>query len=128
MPGNDDNPGNIHVLIGRKVEQLDHFISDVLSHSKNLKQDITIELVDSAEFAGTFTDLSYLRTSEVIKTEIEREGADFYCDRWNCRCFRNLISNAIKVSKDGHRTAYGIKSQSASTRRSKISFRDTALV
>ena len=101
MPGNDDNPGTYMSLIGRKVEQLDHFISDVLSHSKNLKQDITIELVDMKQIiASTFTDLSYLRTAEVIRTEIDIQGSNFYSDRWRlAEIFRNLISNAIKYRR-----------------------------
>lgn len=101
MPGNDDNPGTYMALIGRKVEQLDHFISDVLSHSKNLKQDITIEQVDLKQIiAGTFTDLSYLRTAEVIRTEIDIDGSVFYSDRWRlAEIFRNLISNAIKYRR-----------------------------
>lgn len=101
MPGNDDNPGTYMSLIGRKVEQLDHFISDVLSHSKNLKQDVTIEKVDLRQIiAGTFTDLAYLRTTEVLKTEIDIQGDDFYSDRWRlAEIFRNLISNAIKYRR-----------------------------
>ncbi|MEJ0034029.1 MAG: PAS domain S-box protein [Bacteroidota bacterium] len=101
MPGNDDNPGTYMSLIGRKVEQLDHFISDVLSHSKNLKQDVTIEKVDLKQIiANTFTDLSYLRTAEVVTTEIDIHGSDFYTDRWRlAEIFRNLISNAIKYRR-----------------------------
>lgn len=101
MPGNDDNPGTYMSLIGKKVEQLDHFISDVLSHSKNLKQDVTIEAVDLKQIiAGTFTDLAYLKTSEVVATEIDVQGEVFYSDRWRlAEIFRNLISNAIKYRR-----------------------------
>lgn len=101
MPGNDDNPGTYIELIGRKVEQLDHFISDVLSHSKNLKQDVTIEPVDVKQIvANTFTDLSYLRNADLIHKEIHIEGGTFYSDRWRlAEIFRNLISNAIKYRR-----------------------------
>ncbi len=101
MPGNTDNPGTYMSLIGRKVEQLDHFISDVLSHSKNLKQDVTLEAVDLKQIiANTFTDLAYLRTNEVVSTEIDIQGGDFYSDRWRlAEIFRNLISNAIKYRR-----------------------------
>src|SRR5258708_6479088 len=101
MPGNDDNPGTYIELIGRKVEQLDHFISDVLSHSKNLKQDVTIERVDVKQIvANTFTDLSYLRNADLIQKEIDIKGSEFYSDRWRlAEIFRNLISNAIKYRR-----------------------------
>ncbi|HZY83041.1 MAG TPA: PAS domain S-box protein [Cyclobacteriaceae bacterium] len=101
MPGNDDNPGTYIELIGRKVEQLDHFISDVLSHSKNLKQSVTIEKVDVKQIvANTFTDLSYLRNADLIFKEIDIQGSEFYSDRWRlAEIFRNLISNAIKYRR-----------------------------
>lgn len=101
MPGNDDNPGMYIQLIGQKVEQLDHFISDVLSHSKNLKQDITIHKVDLKQIIdNTFTDLSYLQGANQIRKEIEISGTDFYSDRWRlAEVFRNLISNAIKYRR-----------------------------
>lgn len=101
MPGNDDNPEAYMTLIGQKVEQLDHFIGDVLSHSKNLKQDITIESVNLREIVeSTFTDLSYLRGAGNIRKEISVEGGEFYSDRWRlAEIFRNLISNAIKYRR-----------------------------
>lgn len=101
MPGNDDNPGMYIQLIGQKVEQLDHFISDVLSHSKNLKQDITIHKVDLKQIIeNTFTDLSYLQGANQIRKEIEISGTDFFSDRWRlAEVFRNLISNAIKYRR-----------------------------
>jgi len=101
MPGNDDDPDAYMKLIGQKVEQLDHFIADVLSHSKNLKQDITIDRVDLREIVeGTFTDLSYLRGASDINRVITVEGTDFYSDRWRlAEIFRNLISNAIKYRR-----------------------------
>jgi PAS domain S-box-containing protein len=101
MPGNDDNTGAYMDLIGQKVEQLDHFIGDVLSHSKNLKQDVTIEKVNLREIVeSTFTDLSYLRDVANIRKEIVIEGDNFYTDRWRlAEILRNLISNAIKYRR-----------------------------
>jgi PAS domain S-box-containing protein len=101
MPGNDDNTGAYMNLIGQKVEQLDHFISDVLSHSKNLKQDVTIEKVNLKEIIeSTFTDLSYLRDAQNIRKEFSIEGGEFYSDRWRlAEILRNLISNAIKYRR-----------------------------
>jgi PAS domain S-box-containing protein len=101
MPGNDDNPGMYIQLIGQKVEQLDHFISDVLSHSKNLKQDISIHQVDLRQIIdNTFTDLSYLQGASQLKKIVDITGTDFYSDRWRlAEVFRNLISNAIKYRR-----------------------------
>jgi PAS domain S-box-containing protein len=129
MPGNTDNPGTYMSLIGRKVEQLDHFIGDVLSHSKNLKQDVTIEKVDLKQIiANTFTDLSYLRTADAVTMEIDIQGSDFYTDRWRlAEVFRNLISNAIKyrrmdIERPTVRVAVRISEQEAD-----ISFSDNGI-
>ncbi len=98
MPGNNDNLMEYLHLIGQKVDQLDHFITDVLSHSKNLKLDVRIEPIDFKNLIDkTFTDLSYLKGIEKITRNIVVEGISFFSDQWRvCEIFRNLVSNAIK--------------------------------
>jgi len=98
LPGNDDNLKDYFSVIEKKVNQLDHFITDVLSHSKNLKLDVIIEAIDFQELIDqTFVDLSYLKGAEQIKRAIIVEGCTFFSDRWRiAEIFRNLVSNAIK--------------------------------
>jgi signal transduction histidine kinase len=85
-------------IIGEKVEALDHFIGDVLSHSKNLKMEVNIRKVNLHEIIDqTFTELSYLEGAREVKRCVKIEGIEFYSDHWRiCEIFRNLISNAIK--------------------------------
>jgi PAS domain S-box-containing protein len=98
LPGNDDNLKDYFSVIEKKVNQLDHFITDVLSHSKNLKLDVIIEAIDFHDLIDqTFVDLSYLKGAEQIKRAIVVEGCTFFSDRWRiAEIFRNLVSNAIK--------------------------------
>ncbi|MBS1681049.1 MAG: PAS domain-containing sensor histidine kinase [Bacteroidetes bacterium] len=98
MPNNHDNPIEYLSVIGQKVGQLDHFITDVLSHSKNLKLDIKIEPINFKNLIEqTFTDLSYLKGAEQIKRNVSIDGVPFFNDKWRIgEIFRNLISNAIK--------------------------------
>jgi PAS domain S-box-containing protein len=98
MPNNDDNPHMYIDLIGQKVEQLDHFINDVLSHSKNLKMDVKVAKVNFRSIIDqTFTNLNYMKGAGEIKKVIVIDSADFYSDPWRiAEVFRNLISNAIK--------------------------------
>jgi len=98
LPGNTDNPMDYINLIGDKVDRLDHFIGDVLSHSKNLKLDIAVAKVNLEEvIAHTFSDLSYLEGANEITRNVSIEGLDFYNDPWRVsEILRNLISNAIK--------------------------------
>lgn len=98
LDGNDDSLADYIKIIGQKVKQLDHFISDVLSHSKNLKLDVKIEKIGIEQLIHqTFTDLGYLKGADKIKTKTIVEGEDFYSDPWRIgEILRNLISNAIK--------------------------------
>jgi PAS domain S-box-containing protein len=98
LPGNTDNPMDYIDIIGSKVEHLDHFIGDVLSHSKNLKMEVSVRKVDFTKIIEeTFNDLNYLEGAKEIKRIIKVEGIDFYSDPWRiAEILRNLISNAIK--------------------------------
>lgn len=101
MPGNRDDLAGYVKLMGEKALQLDHFISDVLSHSKNLKMEVTVDRVDLPEIIDkTFRDLSYLAGSDEVKRIVSIEGDAFFSDQWRLgEIFRNLISNAIKYRK-----------------------------
>jgi PAS domain S-box-containing protein len=110
IDGNDDSLAEYIKLIGQKVQQLDHFISDVLSHSKNLKLDVKIEKINLKKLIDeTYTDLNYLKGADQIKKEIVIEGGDFYSDPWRIgEILRNLVSNSIKY-RDFSRTDPEIK-------------------
>jgi PAS domain S-box-containing protein len=103
-PRNEDDPKVYLKIIGEKVNQLDHFISDVLSHSKNLKLEIKKGLIHFEEIVDTaFRNLSYMEGADQIQKEIQISGGDFYSDPWRIEeIFRNLISNAIKYRKMGN--------------------------
>lgn len=98
LPGNPDDLSDYIEIIGEKVAHLDHFISDVLSHSKNLKMEVVISKVDLAQIIDkTFKDLDYLKGAMEMTKNVKVEGVEFYSDPWRIsEIFRNLISNAIK--------------------------------
>lgn len=101
LQGNTDNPLEYINIIGEKIQSLDHFISDVLSHSKNLKMDVDICKVDLERIIEqTFTDLGYLDGARKTKKTVRIDGIEFYSDPWRIsEIFRNLVSNAIKYRK-----------------------------
>ncbi len=85
-------------MIENRIKQLDHFISDILSHSKNLKLDVRYSKIDFREIIeDCFNSISYLPQTSKIKKTITIEGGDFYSDQWRIsEILRNLISNAVK--------------------------------
>ncbi len=129
MPGNDDNLKEYLKIIGDKVGQLDHFISDVLSHSKNLKLDVKTAYID---FKGvidkTFQELSYMRGADQVEQDIQIKGSKFYSDSWRiAEIFRNLISNAIKYRKLNGEICRVSITISIDTQRASIIFKDNGI-
>ncbi|MBX2944662.1 MAG: PAS domain S-box protein [Cyclobacteriaceae bacterium] len=102
LPGNTDDPFDYIRIIGEKITALDHFISDVLSHSKNLKLDVKYDKVDIRNIlAKTIEDLNYLEGANDVDFNIEIGVEYFYSDPWRIsEIFRNLVSNAIKYRND----------------------------
>jgi len=128
-PGNEDDPKAYLKIIGEKVNQLDHFISDVLSHSKNLKLDIKKGQIHFDEIVDTaFRNLSYMEGADQIHKEVQITGSDFYSDPWRIEeIFRNLISNAIKYRKMDN-TLHEIKiSITIEQNQTIITFRDNGI-
>jgi PAS domain S-box-containing protein len=129
LPGNTDNPMDYIDIIGSKVEHLDHFIGDVLSHSKNLKMEVTIAKVDFRRIIDqTFHDLDYLEGAVGINRLVKIDGIDFYSDPWRiAEILRNLISNAIKYRKlDEGLSEIGIKIN-VDHLRAEIAFADNGI-
>ena len=85
-------------LMEGQVQKLDHFIRDILSHSKNLKMSISSDQIDFQEIVQKcFDDLGYLNGTASVVRKINIESGEFLNDKWRIsEIFRNLISNAIK--------------------------------
>jgi PAS domain S-box-containing protein len=129
LPGNHDNPMDYINIIGEKVEDLDHFIGDVLSHSKNLKMEVSTTQVDFHNvITRTFTDLSYLDGAADVMLYRKIEGTEFFSDPWRVQeIFRNLVSNAIKYSRKDQ-TKPEIKIQiTVDSRMAEIIFADNGI-
>ncbi|UII22025.1 PAS domain-containing sensor histidine kinase [Fulvivirga ligni] len=95
---NEDDLHHYISLIENRVKQLDSFINDVLSHSKNLKLAVSLGEINFNQVVDDcFSDLNYLPKASKVKKFIEISSYPFYSDKWRINeIFRNLISNAIK--------------------------------
>lgn len=130
VPDNPDNLIDYINIIGEKVEHLDHFISDVLSHSKNLKMEVSINKVELNEvIEGAFRDLNYLQGAKDIHKSVRVEGVEFYSDPWRiAEIFRNLVSNAIKYRQtDGVKAPEVLVRVNVDNMRADITFADNGI-
>jgi PAS domain S-box-containing protein len=129
LPGNTDSPMDYIDIIGDKVEHLDHFIGDVLSHSKNLKMEVSINNVNFAQIIDrTFSELSYLEGAKEIIRNIKIEGTEFYNDPWRIsEILRNLISNSIKYRRFDNKTSEISVKILTDNLRTEISFADNGI-
>ena len=85
-------------LMEGQVNKLDHFIRDILSHSKNLKMSVAADDVDFDEIVQKcFDDLGFMKASSKVVRQVKIECEHFVSDKWRINeIFRNLIGNAIK--------------------------------
>jgi signal transduction histidine kinase len=129
MPGNDDDPAQYLKIIGEKVGQLDNFIGDVLSHSKNLKLDVKTGPIDFETIIDkTFKDLSYMRGTDQIERQVSINGGEFSSDPWRIgEIFRNLISNAIKYRKINGESCKVSINVDVNSERAMIVFKDNGI-
>ena len=84
--------------IEERINYLDSFIRDILSHSRNINVAIIIEKVDLAKMTQDwFDELEHVEQSHPIEKELIIEGVEFFSDRIRLsEIIRNLVSNAIK--------------------------------
>lgn len=85
-------------LMEGQVNKLDHFIRDILSHSKNLKMSVSSDKINFHEIVQQcFDDLGYLKAATKVKRIISIDDQEFKSDKWRIsEIFRNLIGNSIK--------------------------------
>lgn len=94
-------------MIENRIKRLDDFISDILSHSKNLYTTVLVENIDLEKMIQKcFQDLSYLKNSAKIKYTTEIKGGEFFSDSQRVKdIIKNLMSNSIlylNPSKEEH--------------------------
>ena len=126
---NHDDPREYIDLIGHRVKQLDAFISDVLSHSKNLKLEVSVAEIDFEKIISScFKELSYLKGAERIQHKIDIKGKTLYSDPWRMNeIFRNLISNAIKYMNNDQAYPYISINIHTTSQLTKIIFSDNGM-
>lgn len=84
--------------IEERVNHLDSFIRDILSHSRNLNSAVIVEQLDLHEIIQQCIDeLQYLPNAESMDHEVSISGEVLFSDKIRLmEICRNMISNAIK--------------------------------
>ena len=86
-------------LMSRAIAKMDGFIRDIVDHSKNSRQELTIEEIDlQKEIEDVLQQLAFLKGAEKVDVRIQLQlEAPLYTDRFRLRVvLNNLISNSVK--------------------------------
>ncbi len=88
-------------MISERIERLDLFIRDVLSHSKNLNVELKFEKIDLQSLIDECVgNIVYQDSKLNVSRIINIKGKPFYSDYHRVHeIMRNLISNAFQYSK-----------------------------
>jgi PAS domain S-box-containing protein len=129
IENNEDDIREYITIIESRVKQLDSFINDVLSHSKNLKMEVSVDKIEFQKVIDDcFTDLNYLPKADLIQKNISISGADYYNDKWRINeIFRNLISNTIKYLDPKEENPYVNIDIRVSEEEVKLTFEDNGI-
>ncbi len=94
----EKNQVNYLPKIEERVNHLDDFIRDILSHSRNLNTAVIIEKLDLQNIIEScFKELEYLTNSTKLEKVVSMQGDTFFNDKIRItEICRNMISNAIK--------------------------------
>lgn len=94
----EENKMNHLPKIEERVDHLDGFIRDILSHSRNLNTAVIIEEIDLKQIIyDSIDELKYLSYSSDINKDISISGGALFSDKIRVvEICRNLVSNAIK--------------------------------
>jgi PAS domain S-box-containing protein len=85
-------------LIEDRISNLDQFMRNILSHSRNLNMSVKYKKIDFNQITeDCFKELEFLRNALNIKRIVKISRSTFYSDESRLfEIFRNLISNSIK--------------------------------
>ena len=85
-------------LIEDRISNLDQFMRNILSHSRNLNTSVKFKQIDFKQITDDcFKELEFLRNALSIKRIVRIPKFTFYSDESRLfEIFRNLISNSIK--------------------------------
>lgn len=127
--GLEDSSEYLH-LMENQVHKLDHFIHDVLSHSKNLKMSVITSSINFEELINKcLADLSYLKDFNRVEPQISIDyQSEFKSDKWRINeIFRNLIANTIKYQDKTKGKSFMEVSIKASNEECLIEIRDNGI-
>ena len=126
----NDKEHNYYIdLIENRAKELDRFINDVLSHSKNLNVEITNGVVDFKQLIkGCFEELDYMPNKNRVEWEANVSPHNFWSDEWRIKeILRNLISNAIKYINPYEENPMVRIDVDTDEQRAKIVFKDNGM-
>ena len=112
-----------------RIDHLDAFIRDILSHSRNLNTAVVVEKIELEQLVRDwFKDLEYMNINSSIATSISITGTDFYSDKARLsEIIRNLVSNALKYHDGKKEHNYINVTGKVSKKKARLVFEDNGI-
>lgn len=106
----EDEKAQLYIpKIESSIDKLQHFISDILNYSRNIRLEVQASEVNLKELIqSTFELLNYIDGAEKIRfiTQVDQKE-EMYSDPYRLRViFNNILSNAIKYSDPDKTNSY----------------------
>jgi PAS domain S-box-containing protein len=94
----DEQPKSYIELIENRIQKLDRFINDILSHSRNLNTEIKYDRIELKNIiTEAVAELNYMEEARDVKVHLQIEEGEFISDILRIReIIRNLLSNGFK--------------------------------
>jgi signal transduction histidine kinase len=117
-------------LMSRAIAKMDGFIRDIVDHSKNSRQELTIEEIDlQKEIEDVLQQLAFLKGAEKVDVRIQLQlEAPLYTDRFRLRVvLNNLISNSVKYQDPEKANPFVEIQAQVTAEQSRITVRDNGI-
>lgn len=117
-------------LMSRAIAKMDGFIRDIVDHSKNSRQELTIEEIDlQKEIEDVLQQLAFLKGAGKVDVRIQLQlEAPLYTDRFRLRVvLNNLISNSVKYQDPEKANPFVEIQAQVTAEQSRITVRDNGI-
>ena len=125
----DEQPKSYIELIDNRIQKLDRFINDILSHSRNLNTEITYDSLDlKCMITEAIAELNYMKEARDVKVHLQIDEGEIISDSMRIKeIIRNLLSNGFKYQNPYQKSKFIKISATINNHEVQITYEDNGL-